>query len=83
MKSSQPMVKCLLLFTTFHWDEITPIKKAEMTFHEKKIIRCVKTSSGMKFYDEHVFSMYPICFPTLTCLNIMKVTTNVLQDLFT
>ena len=41
MKSSQPMVKCLLLFTTFYWDEITPIKKAEMTFHEKKIKKVV------------------------------------------
>ena len=44
---------------------------------------CVKTSSGMKFYNEHVFRMYPIFFPTLTCLNIMKVTTNILQELFT
>ena len=88
MKSSLSMVKCLLLFTRFYRDEISfrdeliSVKKTGMKFHPgRKKIR-VNTS----FRDEILkwvcfffffFSIFDlciqICFPKLTCLNVMRV----------
>ena len=87
MKSSLFIVKCLLRFTRFCrdeiWsrDELISVKKAGMKFHpgmKKRQKRRVNTSSLNEILKWACFFFIfdvcnQICFPKLTCLNIMRV----------
>ena len=94
MKSTLSMMKCLLPFTRFGQDEVStrneliPVKKAGMKFHsgmKKKMYKhfMCKPNFTMSIFLLNFWRMYSTFFPTLICLNIMKVTRKIFWGLFT